>query len=91
MNKPELITEIAGKAGITKKDAEAALQAFIDTVTETLEVGQIVKLLGFGSFETNKRAAREGRNPSTGEKIIIPATTVPKFKPGKDLKDRVAK
>ena len=80
MNKAELITSMAEKSQLTKKDAESALKAFIDSVQEALENGDKVQLIGFGTFETRERAAREGRNPRTKETITIPASTVPVFK-----------
>lgn len=89
MNKAELITSMAEKSQLTKKDAESALKAFIDSVQEALENGDKVQLIGFGTFETRERAAREGRNPRTKEAITIPASTVPVFKAGKEFKDRV--
>ena len=91
MNKAELITSMAEKSQLTKKDAETALKAFIDSVQEALENGDKVQLIGFGTFETRERAAREGRNPRTKETITIPASTVPVFKAGKEFKDRVDK
>ena len=91
MNKAELITSMAEKSQLTKKDAESALKAFIDSVQEALESGEKVQLIGFGTFETRERAAREGRNPRTKESITIPASTVPVFKAGKEFKDRVNK
>ena len=91
MNKAELITSMAEKSQLTKKDAESALKAFIDSVQEALENGDKVQLIGFGTFETRERAAREGRNPRTKETITIPASTVPVFKAGKEFKDRVDK
>ena len=91
MNKHELITSMAEKSQLTRKDAELALKAFIDTVEEGLEKGEKVQLIGFGTFETRERAAREGRNPRTKETIKIQATTVPVFKPGKELKEKVNK
>ena len=91
MNKAELIAAIAAKTGATKKSAEEAVNAFIDVVTETLKKGDKVQLVGFGSFEVIKRAARKGRNPQTKEEIKIPASKAPKFKPGKALKDIVNK
>ena len=91
MNKAELITSMAEKSQLTKKDAESALKAFIDSVQEALENGEKVQLVGFGTFETRDRAAREGRNPRTKETITIPASTVPVFKAGKEFKDRVNK
>ena len=91
MNKAELITSMSEKSQLTKKDAESALKAFIDSVQEALESGEKVQLIGFGTFETRERAAREGRNPRTKETITIPASTVPVFKAGKEFKDRVNK
>ena len=91
MNKAELITSMAEKSQLTKKDAEAALKAFIDSVQEALEGGDKVQLVGFGTFETRDRADREGRNPRTKETINIPASTVPVFKAGKEFKERVNK
>ena len=91
MNKAELITSMAEKSQLTKKDAESALKAFIDSVQDALESGEKVQLIGFGTFETRERAAREGRNPRTKETITIPASTVPVFKAGKEFKDRVNK
>ncbi len=91
MNKAELIAAVAAKTGATKKNAEEAVNAFVDVVTETLKKGDKVQLVGFGSFEVIKRAARKGRNPQTKEEIKIPASKAPKFKPGKALKDIVNK
>ncbi|MBR6505131.1 MAG: HU family DNA-binding protein, partial [Clostridia bacterium] len=91
MNKSELIAAIAAKTGETKKSAEAALNAFTEVVTETLVKGDKVQLVGFGSFEVRKRAARKGRNPQTKEEIKIPASKAPVFKAGKALKDLVNK
>lgn len=91
MNKTELIAEIAGKSGLSKKDAEKALTAVVDTITEAIVKGDKVQLVGFGSFESKSREARMGRNPKTKEAIEIPATRVPVFKAGKALKDVVAK
>ena len=91
MNKAELITSMAEKSKLTKKDAELALKALIESVEESLEKGEKVQLVGFGTFETRARAAREGRNPRTKEVIQIPATTVPVFKAGKEFKDKVNK
>ena len=88
MNKAELITSMAEKSQLTKKDAEAALKAFIDSVQEALEGGDKVQLVGFGTFETRERAARQGRNPRNPEEVIeIPASKAPVFKAGKGLKD----
>ena len=89
MNKAELIAAIAAKTGDTKKAAEASVNAFVDTVTEALKEGDKVQLVGFGSFEVRKRAARKGRNPQTKEEIKIPASKAPVFKAGKALKDLV--
>lgn len=89
MNKVELVAAIAEKSELTKVDTEKALKAFIDTVTEELKNGGKVQLVGFGSFEVAKRAARKGRNPKTSEEIMIPASKSPKFKAGKALKDIV--
>mgnify|MGYP001861085830 CR=1 FL=1 len=91
MNKSDLIAAIAAKTGETKKDAEATLNAFIDVVTEALVKGDKVQLVGFGSFEVRKRAARKGRNPQTKEEIKIPASKAPVFKAGKALKELVNK
>ena len=89
MNKGELIEAIASKSGLTKKDAAAALDAFTQTVAETLAKKENIALIGFGTFSTSERAARTGVNPSTGVKIEIKATTVAKFKVGTKLKDSV--
>lgn len=89
MNKIELITAMAEKSGLTKKDSEIALKAFIESVEETLASGDKVQLVGFGTFETRERAAREGRNPRTKEVIQIPATTVPVFKAGSAFKEKM--
>jgi len=89
MNKTELVAAIAAEAGISKKDAEGAVKAFVDTVTAELKKGEKVQLVGFGTFEVAERAAREGRNPKTGETMKIAASKSPKFKAGKALKDAV--
>ena len=89
MNKAELIAAIAAKTGDTKKAAEALVNAFVEVVTEALVEGDKVQLVGFGSFEVRKRAARKGRNPQTKEEIKIPASKAPVFKAGKALKDLV--
>ena len=89
MNKTELIAAIAEQAEISKKDAEKALKAFVDVVTEQLKEGEKVQLVGFGTFEVSERAAREGRNPQSGEPMTIAASKAPKFKAGKALKDAV--
>ena len=91
MNKVELIAQIAEKSGLSKKDAEKALAATVDAITEAVSNGDKVQLVGFGSFEVKQREARVGRNPKTKEAIEIPATTIPVFKAGKALKDAVAK
>ena len=91
MNKAELITKMAEKSQLTKKDSENALKAFIESVEETLASGDKVQLVGFGTFETRERAAREGRNPRTKEVISIPASVVPVFKAGKEFKEKVNK
>ena len=91
MNKAELISAVAAAAEVSKKDAEAVVSATLDTITDALKSGEKVQLVGFGSFEVKKRAARIGRNPKTKESIEIPASTVPVFKAGKALKDTVAK
>ena len=90
MNKTELIAAVADKAGLSKKDAEKALKAFTDAVTEELKKGEKVQIVGFGTFEVSERAAREGRNPQTGESMTIAASKSPKFKAGKALKDAIA-
>ena len=87
MNKSELVAAMAGKAEISKKDAEAALKAFTDVVAEELKKGEKIQLVGFGTFEVSERAARTGRNPHTGAEINIPASKAPKFKAGKALKN----
>ncbi len=87
MNKTELIAAIAEKSHLTKKDAESALKAFTDVVADELKKGEKVQLVGFGTFEVSERAAREGRNPQTGETMKIEASKTPKFKAGKALKD----
>ncbi len=89
MNKTELVTAMADQAGLTKKDAEAALKAFVDVITEGLKNGEKISLVGFGTFDVAERAAREGINPATGKKIQIAASKAPKFKAGKALKDAV--
>ncbi len=91
MNKTELIAAVAEKAEISKKDAEKAVKAFTDAVAEELAKGGKVQLVGFGNFEVSERPAREGRNPRTGETMTIAASKIPKFKPGKALKDEINK
>ncbi len=90
MNKAELVDAIAAKASLTKKDADAALSAALEAIQEAVASGDKVTLVGFGTFEQRVRAARDGRNPQTGEPIKIPATTVAAFSPGKIFKDKVA-
>ena len=89
MNKTELVDAIAKETGLSKKDSEKAVKAFVDVVSKQLKKKDKVQLVGFGTFETTKRAARTGKNPQTGAAIKIPAATVPKFKAGKALKDAV--
>ena len=89
MNKTELVAAMADAAGLSKKDAEKALKAFTDVVAEELKKDGKVQLVGFGTFEVSKRAAREGRNPQTGETMTIAASKAPKFKAGKALKDMI--
>jgi DNA-binding protein HU-beta len=89
MNKTELVAAIADRAEISKKDSEKALKAFVDVVTEELKKDNKVQLVGFGTFETSLRAAREGRNPQTGKTMKIDACKAPKFKAGKALKDAI--
>ena len=89
MTKAELISAVAEQAGLKKVDAEKAVAAFISSVTVALKKGDKLSLVGFGTFTTASRAARKGQNPQTGKKISIPAATVPKFKPGKTLKEAV--
>ncbi len=91
MNKTELVAAIAAKAELSKKDSEKALKALTDTVAEQLKKGEKIQLVGFGTFEVVKRAARTGKNPQTGKAIKIPASKAPKFKAGKGLKDTVNK
>ena len=89
MNTTELVAAVAEQADISKKDAEKALKAFVDVVTEEMKKGEKVQLVGFGTFEVSERAAREGRNPQTGKTMKIEACKAPKFKAGKALKDAV--
>ena len=89
MNKTELVAAMADQAGLSKKDAEAALKAFTDVVAAELKKGEKIQLVGFGTFEVSERAAREGRNPQTGKYMKIAASKAPKFKAGKALKDLV--
>ena len=89
MNKTELVAAVAEKAELSKKDAEKALKAFVDVVSEQLVKGEKVQVVGFGTFEVTERKEREGRNLQTQEPMIIPASKAPKFRPGKALKDMV--
>ncbi|MDD3654107.1 MAG: HU family DNA-binding protein [Desulfotomaculaceae bacterium] len=91
MNKAELISSVAEKTELTKKDSEKAVAAMLDTIGEALSKGDKVQLVGFGTFEIRERAARKGRNPQTGEEININAARVPVFKAGKALRDSVDK
>lgn len=91
MNKQELISAMAAKTGLTKKDCGAALDAYVGTVKASLKKGDAVRLVGFGTFDIKKRTARTGKNPRTGASMKIPACKVPTFKAGKDLKDSVNK
>ena len=91
MNKAQLVAAIADKAGLTKKDAETAINAVFGAIGDALAKGDSVQLIGFGTFGVKERAAREGRNPRTGETVKIKASKVPTFKAGKGLKDKVAK
>jgi len=87
MNKSDLVSMMAAKSNLTKKDSESALNAFIETVEGALKKGEKIQLVGFGTFEVRKRAARTGINPRTKEEIKIPATKAPVFKAGKSLKE----
>lgn len=89
VNKTELVASVAEKTGLTKKDAEKAVNALFDSVQEALTAGDKVQMIGFGTFEVKERAARKGRNPRTGQDIEIPASKNPVFKAGKALKDSV--
>ena len=89
MNKTELIAEVSKKAELSKKDAEKAVVAVIDSIAGALKADEKVQLIGFGTFEVRERAARQGRNPSTGETMNFPASKVPAFKAGKALKDSI--
>ncbi|MDB5085830.1 MAG: integration host factor subunit alpha [Bacilli bacterium] len=90
MNKLELVTKVAEQTGLKKKDAELVVNSVLDTISDALAEGDKVQLIGFGTFETRKRTARNGRNPQTGEVIQIPASVVPAFKPGNKLKELTA-
>ena len=89
MNTAELIANVAGSAGISKRDAEKAINAFIENIESALKKGDKVQLVGFGTFEVRERAERKGRNPQTNQEITIPASKVPAFKVGKALKDAI--
>lgn len=89
MSKREFVEAVAENAGLTKKDADAAVKAVTQVIIEQVAAGDKISLVGFGTFESGTRAARQGRNPQTGEPIDIPETKVPKFKPGKAFKDAV--
>ena len=89
MNKTELIAAVAEKAGISKKDADAAVNTTLDTIVEMVAAGDKVQLVGFGTFEPRERSAKTGKNPRTGESIEIPASKIPSFKAGKAFKDIV--
>jgi DNA-binding protein HU-beta len=89
MNKAELIAKVAEDAGVTKTQANAALDSFVEAVTKALKKGDKVTLVGFGTFSVSKRAARNGRNPQTGEVIKIKAKKVARFKPGKELSEKI--
>ena len=91
MNKTELIAAVAEKASISKKDADSAVNAVLDTIVEALAADEKVQLVGFGTFEVRSRSARQGRDPRSNSPITIPASKVPAFKAGKALKDSVAK
>lgn len=89
MNKRDLIRKTAEETGLSQKDCEAAINALFDTIRKTVESGEKVQIIGFGTFELRERAARTARNPRTGETIIVPARRMPAFKPGAELKQAV--
>ncbi|SDW86499.1 DNA-binding protein HU-beta [Marininema mesophilum] len=89
MNKQDLVVAISQKSGMTKKDVEKVINGFVEEVTDALETGKKVQLIGFGTFETRKRSSRNGRNPQTGKAITIPESNVPAFKAGSKLKEAV--
>lgn len=89
MNKADLVSRVADRTDLSKKDVMKAVDAVFDTITEALQNGEKVQLVGFGNFEIRERSARKGRNPQTGEEIDIPASRVPAFKPGKALKEGI--
>ena len=90
MNKTELIAAVAEKTDLSQKDADAAVSAVLGAITDALKAGDKIQLVGFGTFEVRNRAAKQGRNPRTGETMTVPASKVPAFKAGKALKDAVA-
>ena len=89
MTKPELVSAMSEKTGVSKKDAAASIDAFVEIISDVLKHGDKLQLVGFGTFEVSERAARTGRNPQTGEDIEIPAAKIPKFKAGAALKNAV--
>lgn len=89
MNKTELVAAMSRRANLTQRDTERALDAFLEVMSETLREGDKIQLVGYGTFEVRERAQRKGKNPQTGEEILIPATRVPVFKPGKILRDMI--
>lgn len=89
MNKADLVSRVADKSDLSKKDVAKVVDAVFDTIAEALQNGEKVQLVGFGNFEIRERSARKGRNPQTGEEIDIPASRVPAFKPGKALKEGI--
>ena len=89
MNKAQLVEEVSGEVGLTKKETQKVIDAVTETIRDSLSAGEKVSLVGFGTFQLANRKARTGRNPQTGQSIEIPAKKIPKFKPGKDLKERV--
>ena len=91
MNKTELVNAVAEKADFSKKDADKAVAAVLDSITDALAQGDKVQIVGFGTFEVRARAEKQGRNPKTGEAMIVPASNLPAFKAGKALKEAVAK
>ncbi len=91
MNKAQLVAAVADKTGLKKKDSEKVVTSIFEEITKSLKKGDKIQLVGFGSFEVRKRAARKGRNPQTKQEITIPASKLPVFKAGKALKDAVAK
>ncbi len=91
MNKAEMVAAVAEKTGLSKKDSERAINATFETITDALEAGDRVQLVGFGAFDIKQRAARVGRNPRTNEEVQIAASRIPVFKPGKVLKETVDK